>query len=153
MKKLLIFLLILIYSSITKYTNVDVNEFRSDHINVTVIGTEKDKIYQLKTFSTLNDLITILNLDSTYDLTLYNPSMILKDNDVITFEKIKDDRISINTSNIEQLDQLPGIGESTAKKIIEYRNKNGLFHNIEDLMKIEGIKQSKFEKLKDYIKL
>ena len=65
-----------------------------------------------------------------------------------TQESIK---ININTANETQLDSLPGIGIATAKLIVDYRNKNGSFKVIEDIMKIPGIKQSKFNKIKDQI--
>ena len=59
--------------------------------------------------------------------------------------------ININTADIAELDKLPGIGEATAKKIIAYREENGDFKSIEDIMNVSGIAEKKFEKLKDYI--
>ncbi|MEA4890263.1 MAG: ComEA family DNA-binding protein [Clostridiaceae bacterium] len=59
--------------------------------------------------------------------------------------------VNINQATLEQLDQLPGIGPSTAQAIIAYREKNGPFQNTEDLMKIPGIKESRYEALKDLI--
>ncbi len=63
----------------------------------------------------------------------------------------KTPRININTADEKELDELPGIGLATAKLIIEYRKRNGKFKVIEDLMKIPGIKQSKFAQIKDQI--
>ncbi|MHB8962772.1 MAG: ComEA family DNA-binding protein, partial [Saccharofermentanales bacterium] len=60
-------------------------------------------------------------------------------------------RININTANIEMLSTLPGIGESTAKAIIDYRIKNGLYRSIQDIMKVSGIKESRFSKIKELI--
>lgn len=60
-------------------------------------------------------------------------------------------KVNINTANVEKLQTLPGIGESTAKKIIEYRDKNGKFKNIEELKNVSGIGESKFNSLKDKI--
>jgi len=48
---------------------------------------------------------------------------------------------------------LPGVGESTADKIILYRENHNGFRKIEDIMKIKGIGKKKFEKLKPYIKV
>ena len=59
--------------------------------------------------------------------------------------------ININTATKEQLMQLAGIGESRALSIISYREKHGEFKKIEDIMKISGIKEAAFEKIKDYI--
>jgi len=60
---------------------------------------------------------------------------------------------SINTSDVETLQILPGIGEATANKIIEYRTINGEFLLLEHLKKVSGIGNSTFEKIKDFIKL
>lgn len=59
--------------------------------------------------------------------------------------------ININTASKESLMTLPGIGESKAESIISYREKNGGFSSIEDIMNISGIKTAAFEKIKDYI--
>lgn len=47
---------------------------------------------------------------------------------------------------------LPGIGESKADIIIEFREEHGAFQSIEELMEIQGIKEGVFNKIKDYIK-
>lgn len=59
--------------------------------------------------------------------------------------------ISINNGSIEELLSLPGIGESKAKAIIKYREENGLFNKIEDILNVSGIGNSLFEKIKDFI--
>ena len=48
---------------------------------------------------------------------------------------------------------LPGVGASRAESIIQYRNENGGFKSIEEIMQISGIKEGLFEKIKDYIKI
>ena len=63
----------------------------------------------------------------------------------------RDDRIDLNTASREELMTLPGIGEAKAGQIIAYREKNGRFETIEDIMKVPGIKDAGFEKLKEYI--
>ncbi len=59
--------------------------------------------------------------------------------------------VNINTADEKALDTLPGIGPAMAKRIIEYRETEGLFQSIEDIKKIRGIGDAKFEKLKDKI--
>ncbi|MGI6669772.1 MAG: helix-hairpin-helix domain-containing protein [Acetivibrionales bacterium] len=59
--------------------------------------------------------------------------------------------VNINTASIAELDTLPGIGEATAKEIISFREKNGGFKKIEDIMKVPRIKQNRFQSIKDYI--
>lgn len=60
-------------------------------------------------------------------------------------------KVNINTANQEELDTLPGIGETTAQKIIEYRETNGKFNKIEDLQNVKGIGESKYSEIKDKI--
>lgn len=62
-----------------------------------------------------------------------------------------DGKININTADLALLTTLPGIGESSAKKIIDYRNEHGKFQTTEDLMKVPGIKEGKFSAIKDMI--
>lgn len=61
------------------------------------------------------------------------------------------DLININTATLEELDTLPGIGLTTAQKVIDYRTVNGPFSTIEDIMNVSGIGPSTFEGLKDLI--
>jgi len=59
--------------------------------------------------------------------------------------------IDLNTATLEQLQQLPGVGPSTAKAIIRFREKSGPFKRVEDLLAIHGISKARFEKLRPYI--
>jgi competence protein ComEA len=59
--------------------------------------------------------------------------------------------ININTASVEELQLLPGIGESKAESIVEYREANGLFASIEDIMEVSGIGQSTFDEFKELI--
>ncbi|MBQ7942751.1 MAG: helix-hairpin-helix domain-containing protein [Lachnospiraceae bacterium] len=59
--------------------------------------------------------------------------------------------VNINTASVEELMTLSGIGESRAEAIIEYREKNGEFETIDAIMRISGIKEALFEKIKDKI--
>ncbi|WP_029674348.1 helix-hairpin-helix domain-containing protein [Butyrivibrio sp. VCB2006] len=59
--------------------------------------------------------------------------------------------VNINTASLEQLKTLPGIGDGIAGRIIDYRSENGKFSSIEDIMKVSGIKDKLFSKIKDHI--
>ena len=66
-------------------------------------------------------------------------------------EKKGSQKINLNTATKEQLMTLSGIGEAKAEDIIAYRAENGDFQTIEDIMKISGIKEAAFQKIKDKI--
>lgn len=66
-------------------------------------------------------------------------------------ENLAEKSININTAAKELLTLLPGVGNSTADKIIEYRETQGRFKRIEDIMKVKGIGQKKFDKMKVFI--
>ena len=59
--------------------------------------------------------------------------------------------VNLNTATVAQLEALPGIGKSTAERILEYRQKNGSFKKIEDLMNVRGIGEKSFLKMKGLI--
>ncbi len=72
--------------------------------------------------------------------------------DEISNVKIKkNEKININTADQSELIEIPGVGEATAQKIIEYRETNGKFKNIEDIKNVNGIGNSKFENMKEKI--
>ena len=73
------------------------------------------------------------------------------DNIIIEGNKSKEEKININKAAQTEIETLPGIGPSTALKIINYRNEHGKFKNIEDIKNVSGIGDSKFENIKEYI--
>lgn len=61
------------------------------------------------------------------------------------------EKININTADIQKLVTLPGIGEAYARAIVDYRSSGGRFTDIKDIMKVSGIGEAKYEKIKDLI--
>jgi competence protein ComEA len=59
--------------------------------------------------------------------------------------------VNLNTASASQLEAVPGIGSKMAQRIVEYRQKNGAFKKIEELMNVKGIGEKSFLKLKAHI--
>lgn len=66
---------------------------------------------------------------------------------------INSDKVNINQATVEELDRLPGVGQATANKIINYREEHGDFKSIEELKHVNGIGNKKYEQIKDEITL
>jgi competence protein ComEA len=149
-------------------------EVINNEIVVDIKGeVNKPGTYKIESDKRIVDLITLAGgLTSSADTNDINLSEKLSDemliiipslngvnkednNQVITkpVVKEKDNKVSINNGSLEDLMSIKGIGESKARSIIEYREKNGKFTSIEDITKVSGIGQTTFEKIKDYIKV
>jgi len=63
------------------------------------------------------------------------------------------DKVNINTATLEELQILPGVGESKAEAIIKYREEHDGFQTIEELKEVSGIGEALFEKVKEYISI
>lgn len=85
-------------------------------------------------------------------ITIFAINRFIVKSDITSVERKKEIVfININNADKNELSRIPGIGESTAEKIILYRTENGEFEKIEDIMNIKGIKEKKFNKIKEYI--
>lgn len=154
-------------------------EEEKNEIVVHITGAIKQEgVYKLEENSRVTDIVELAGgLREDADMSKINLALILEDGMKINIPSVNENleesedkvventidinksennitkKININTASKEELDTLPGIGEATAQKIIEYRNKNGKFSNIEEIKEVSGIGDSKFEKIKDYIKV
>ena len=77
----------------------------------------------------------------------------ITDDGVTEIDSKENDTININKANEKELQELNEIGESLASSIIKYREDNGKFKNIEDLKNVPGIGESKFSNIKEKIKV
>ena len=59
--------------------------------------------------------------------------------------------VDLNAASAEQLVEVPGIGESLARRIVEFREKNGAFQSVDDLLKIQGIGEKSLQKLRPHL--
>ena len=82
---------------------------------------------------------------------IQNSNVVQEEN--INFENNKSSKVNINTATKTELETLPGIGQSTALKIIEYRKEKGKFKNIEEIKQVNGIGENKFNKIKNLISI
>lgn len=75
------------------------------------------------------------------------------ENSVTSNSNNKNDLININTATIQELDNLPGVGEATANKIINYREEKGRFNSIEEIKNVNGIGEKKYDEIKALINI
>lgn len=97
--------------------------------------------------SSLETQINVENSDSVFQSDTVLTSL-PSDNKII-----KKTLIDVNTSSCEELQKLTGIGETLAKRIIAYRNNNGKFNTLEDLINVKGIGEKKLKILKEEVQI
>ena len=125
------------------HISIDTDNDSEEIIKVTVIEKNKTYIKELPLGSSFKDL----GIESDE----YSKDYVLHDNEVIILEEKNEELISINSCSKEELMKLPGIGPVIAERIIEYRNKYGLFETIEEIKNVSGIGDKKYEKIKELI--
>ena len=131
-------------------------------IQVFISGSIKNPgIYGLPKGSRLSDLIDMAGGAISLDMDHINLAAKLYDGQHIHLGEITDqlenknnndfEKININEADVNELDALPGIGETRAKDIVEYRDTNGYFDKIEDILNVRGIGESTFNQIKELI--
>ena len=166
--------------NISKYIEYEEekSEVTEDKIKVYITGEVKNQgVIELDAGSRIVDArekaggqteqANIQNVNLAYELEdgqkiyIPNNSEIQADNqeiiddspDGIVEQESKEQTININKADIIELQKLPGIGESLATAIIKYREENGYFQNPEDLKQVPGIGESKYDSIKESIKI
>lgn len=135
-------------------SNISIEEINKEkYIYVEIKGeVEKSECIKMPLGSTFEDLLNEVNLTDSADISCFSYLEILHNNQIINIPKLNNkELISINSANLEELCTLPGIKETTAKRIIEYRNQIGNFITLSDLMNVKGIGEKKYEKIIEYI--
>ena len=134
----------------------------TEHIFVYVCGAvNQEGVYELASGSRVYEAIAMAGgFREDADARNVNQAEVLEDEERIyvpvigeevPVEDKKDARININKASKEELMTLPGVGESRAESIIKYREQQGAFQSIEEIMQVSGIKEGLFEKIKDFI--
>ena len=103
-------------------------------------------------FFLLASIIVLYNLfyiPSLPKANVIKKEIVLQDDD--NEKNAKTGAIDINSATIDELTKIPGIGKSTAQKIIDYRETNGGFITKSEIMNVSGIGQKKYDSIKDYI--
>lgn len=140
------------------------------YITVYINGEVKNPgVYNLKPDSRIGDLIKASGgLNDKADKSRLNLAKKLKDEDYILVDSLieknsinesqgnsnntnSNGKINLNKASKEELKSIPGIGDVTAQKIIDYRESNNGFSRVEDIKKIDRIGEKTFEKIKDKI--
>ena len=134
---------------------LDIKNNQNNTIKVSVQGQiKKSKVIEVERYSTIGDVLEFVNLNEDADISSLNPLQVVKDGDVLVIpKKTEVKKISINYATIDELMSVKGIGEAKARSIVKYREDNGLFQSLEELMNIAGIKEKTFEKLKEFLSL
>lgn len=133
--------------------NMDLEEKKK--ISVEIKGeVEKQGVYEMDLGSTLEDLLKSAKPYPDADLSSFSLQKRLHHLELVVVKKKEEKKlVSINSAGIEELTTLPGIGKTTAQRIIDYRQEKGSFLSLEELMNVKGIGKSKYEKIKGSITL
>ncbi len=143
------------------YADADVEPIK---IVVYVVGEVNEPgIFEVEDGTRVHEVLEMAGgVTEDADVTRLNLAKVLVDEEKINVpkrivfeEETKEGKqsslVNINTANVDTLSTLSGIGKSTAQKIIQYRNENGYFDTIEDIMNVSGIGENKFNAIKDNI--
>lgn len=122
-------------------------------------AVEAPGVYELPLGSRARDAIEMAGgASEDADLNRINLARVLQDGQQIHVPIVGDDSgeavqfpININIASVEQLSQLPGIGEVTAQAIIDYRESQGPFQRIEDIQNVSGIGPNTYENIRELI--
>ena len=149
--------------SLIKTSSIDDTSEVYETVNIEIDGAVVNPgIYTIESEATLNDLIEkagglLSSADSTcFDLTINVSNYELF---YIPYEAgyaeecvpITEEKVNINTATIDELAKINGISETLSEKIVEYRETNGEFKTLEEIMNVTGIGVKTYEKIRDFI--
>lgn len=163
-------------SESTSIQNFDQNQEEMDSVYgyVHIAGAVKNPgVYEITSGMRILDVLMLAGPDDEADIHSLNLAAVVFDGQKIVVPVRKgtdvsnademdtsltgihstDGKINVNYADLTMLMSLPGIGEVKGNAILEYRSRNGYFHNISDLKKVDGIGSALYEKIKDRIEV
>lgn len=146
-------------SYVVKATTANNDSLDNGYLLIDLKGAIKyPNIYRVRNGTILYEIIEMAGgFKESADTDAVNLVMVVNSNQMIMIPEKNNvstssvSLININTSSIETLSTLPGIGSSKAISIVNYRVSKGRFDKIEDIKKVDGIGDGLFEKIKEYI--
>lgn len=122
-------------------------DLKTQDIEVSVVDLDQEThVLSLPLYSTVADVLKLFPCEAC-DLSRLNPQTPLQDKDILILYPKKESCISLNQATLSELESLPYIGPSLAQRIVDDRQKNGLFKSLEDIMRVKGIKDALFLKI------
>lgn len=112
----------------------------TDYLNLAKVVCDSEKIY----VPTVDELTESERKEAAFTDTSNSTGLTVVKSDT-------EDKVNLNTADIEELTTLPGIGTAKANSILSYREEHGKFQTIEELKNIDGIKEGVFQKIADLI--
>ena len=153
-------------------TEQQTEESKETMLYIYVCGQVKHPgVYTIPAGSRIYDLFVLAGgLTESADTNYWNQARLLQDGEMIyvpSKEEVENhfgeddftgktndtEKVNINTATKAELMELPGIGEAKAMAILQYRQENGRFSSLEELMKVEGVKGAVYAKIKAYIEI
>lgn len=151
---LLLFLAVfLLFQCFPRIAGEKMELFEKKSVRIQIDGAvENPGFIELSLGSTVDDALSRSALLENADTSMINRSTVLKDGDVLMIPfRTEIPLISINHSDVQQLQQLKGIGPVLASRIVDYRSDHGLFQQLDDLKKVKGIGDKIFERIREQI--
>jgi len=124
---------------------------RPEYFNYTEPDKQFEEVSKLTFDSLKKQKLSEIQLEKSDEIKKTADSLLVIKESLPKKDFKPDKKININKALEADLMLLPGVGEITAERIIEFREKNNGFKSTEELMKIKGIGEKKFEKLREYI--